>query len=149
MKKQLHNIVTLLLILLAVTSFSQEDTRGAHQVQKEEFGKLDNSTSLERGNYDDIIPIQNRESNTLSKKIFGFLPYWEQSSGANNNIQYNLLTHLACFDFLVQLDASVDTPAGWPWTTEINAAHAQGVKVVMTVVILEEQMEQMLLYGSC
>ena len=70
MKKQLHNIVTLLLILLAVTSFSQEDTKGAHQEQKEEFGKLDNSTSLERGNYDDIIPIQNRESNTLSKKIF-------------------------------------------------------------------------------
>lgn len=134
MKKQLHNIVTLLLILLTVTSFSQEETKGVHQVQKEEFGKLDNTTSQNRGNYDAIIPIQSRESNTLSKKVFGFLPYWEQSSGAHSNIQYNLLSHLACFDFLVQLDASVSTPAGWPWATEINAAHAQGVKVVMTVV---------------
>ena len=134
MKKQLHNTVILLLILLTATSFSQEKTKGAHQLQKDEFGKLDNSDTQNRGNYDAIIPIQNRESNTLSKKVFGFLPYWEQSSGANNNIQYDLLTHLACFDFLVQLDASVSTPAGWPWTTEINAAHAQGVKVVMTVV---------------
>ncbi len=134
MKKQRYNYYFLLLILLSTALFSQEETKGAHQQQKEEFGKIENITFQNRGDYDAIIPLQNRGANTLSKKVFGFLPYWEQSSGAHNNIQYNLLTHLACFDFLVQLDASVATPAGWPWTTEINAAHAQGVKVVMTVV---------------
>ena len=134
MKTKLHKIGIFLLILFSATSFSQEETKGAHQSQKEEFGKIENTASQNRGNYDAIIPLQNRESNTLSKKVFGFLPYWEQSSGAHNNIQYNLMTHIACFDFMVQSDASVDTPVGWPWTTEINAAHAQGVKVIMTVV---------------
>lgn len=121
-------------MLLSTTSFSQEETKGVHESQKEEFGKLDNTASQNRGSYDAIIPIQNRESNTLTKTVFGFLPYWEKTNGANDNLQYDKLSHLACFDFLVQLDASVDTPIGWPWTTEINAAHAEGVKVVMTVV---------------
>ncbi|MFC4722638.1 glycosyl hydrolase family 18 protein [Geojedonia litorea] len=108
--------------------------KGAHQLQKEEFGNLMESNKKSYSKETGIIGLQKSKTTTLSKMVFGFLPYWEQSNGAHANIRYDLLTHLACFDFLVQLDASIRTPAGWPWTTEINAAHAQGVKVVMTVV---------------
>ncbi|MBE9490938.1 MAG: T9SS type A sorting domain-containing protein [Bacteroidetes bacterium] len=136
MRKVLQsNLFVLLVFLSTQTVFSQEIIRkGAHQLQKVEFGnieKVDNNSEVKKQN---IIPLQQRGTNTLNKMIFGFLPYWEQSSGAHNNIQYNLLSHIACFDFLVQLDASITTPAGWPWITEINAAHAAGTKVVMTVV---------------
>lgn len=138
MKRILHHKLIVLLTCMTIqTMLSQEVImEGPHQLQKEEFGKVtadatrrDASKKAEK-----IIGLNALRAPALNKKVFGFLPYWEQSSGAHNNIRYDLLTHLACFDFLVQLDASIATPAGWPWTAEINAAHAQGVKVIMTVV---------------
>lgn len=138
MRKILQNKLLLLLVCLIVqTIWSQENViEGPHQIQKAQFGKLRLDTPHKNPNKkaEKIIGLNASKAPTLSKKIFGFLPYWEQSSNAHSNIRYDLLTHLACFDFLVQLDASIDTPQGWPWTTEINAAHAQGVKVIMTVV---------------
>ncbi|TVZ58633.1 putative secreted protein (Por secretion system target) [Flavobacteriaceae bacterium MAR_2010_105] len=135
MKKHLLQFYLIFVLFQTQALLTQEPIlKGAHQMQKEEFGNLTEfhkkSSAKEKG----IISLQKSKTNTLNKMVFGFLPYWEQSSGAHANIRYDLLSHLACFDFLVQLDASISTPAGWPWTTEINAAHAQGVKVVMTVV---------------
>lgn len=136
MKKHLN--CKLLLVtagLFVSTMFSQEVVvKGAHQLQKEIFGKHINLLKHKKKNDEKIISLQNNQTNTLNKTVFGFLPYWEQSSSAHSNIQYNFLSHLACFDFLVQLDASITTPAGWPWTSEINAAHSAGTKVIMTVV---------------
>ena len=113
--------------------FSQfSETKGIHQLDKEAYGNSKNAVNKTVVGNKEIIPIYNR-TQTLTKKVFGFLPYWEQSSGANNNIVYNNLTHLACFDFLVNFDASISLPTNWPWTTEINTAHSNGVKVIMTV----------------
>jgi len=127
-------ILLALVFLLSNIIASQETSRkGVHELQKEEFGQKENAyrNSMAQAQ---IVPLNKAKANTLSKTVFGFLPYWEQSSGAHSNIQYNLLSHIACFDFLVQLDASITPPAGWPWTNEINAAHNAGTKVVMTVV---------------
>ncbi|WP_299391721.1 glycosyl hydrolase family 18 protein [uncultured Gelidibacter sp.] len=136
-KTLLTRLQFVLCCLMVQTMTSQElILEGPHQKQKHEFGKIDNySIQLNASQRtEDIIGLNTSKVTTLNKKVFGFLPYWEQSSGAHENIRYDLLTHLACFDFLVQLDASIATPQGWPWTNEINAAHAQGVKVIMTVV---------------
>ncbi len=124
-----------LIFCVSQVLLSQEVIRkGAHELQKEEFGKLENIQKESNTNKNEIISLNQGQVSTLNKIVFGFLPYWEQSNNAHSNIQYNLLSHLACFDFLVQLDASIDTPPGWPWVTEINAAHAAGTKVIMTVV---------------
>lgn len=135
------NVLTKLIVLsvfvMSQTMISQEPlTKGAHQLQKEEFGKITANTNTRNSNKKTapIIGLNQSKATTLNKMVFGFLPYWERNAGAHSNIQYDLLTHLACFDFLVQLDASITTPPGWPWTTEINAAHAAGTKVIMTVV---------------
>ncbi|WP_299669786.1 glycosyl hydrolase family 18 protein [uncultured Polaribacter sp.] len=136
MKNNIHyTLFFLVSVFCSTIVFSQEiKTKGIHELQKEEFGKktkiqhkLDNNKSI-------IIPLQKREAQTLSKKVFGFLPYWEQNDNAHNNLQYDLLTHIACFDFRVKIDASILIPPNWPWTTEINAAHNAGTKVIMTVV---------------
>lgn len=136
MKKTLHcTILLALTFLFSNIIISQELYRkGVHELQKEEFGKQVNIYKNTKTNKQQIISLQEKQTNTLNKTVFGFLPYWEQSSNAHSNIQYNLLSHIACFDFLVQLDASITPPAGWPWTTEINAAHTAGTKVIMTVV---------------
>ncbi|MDN3666934.1 glycosyl hydrolase family 18 protein [Algibacter miyuki] len=134
MKKKLLQLCVIGFLGIQVTTAQELIVKGAHQSQKEEFGDVKIALKTSDNKSESIISLQENQATTLNKKVLGFLPYWERSAGAHNNIRYDLLTHLACFDFLVQLDASVSTPAGWPWTTEINAAHAQGVKVVMTVV---------------
>jgi spore germination protein YaaH len=136
MKQKLHSAIFYLVVLFSCNIvLSQEIVKkGIHELQAEEFGKSAKRSIIAGKINAEIIPLQNKSSKTLSKMVFGFLPYWEQSDGAHNNIQYDLLTHLACFDFRVQLDAAISTPPGWPWTTEINAAHAAGTKVIMTVV---------------
>ena len=136
MKQLLHYALIFLVGFFSCNiAYSQEIIKkGAHELQAEEFGSYAKNRKVKSGITSEIIPLQRTKSQELSKKVFGFLPYWEQSDGAHNNIQYNLLTHLACFDFRVQLNATISTPAGWPWTTEINAAHKAGTKVIMTVV---------------
>ena len=136
MKQKLHyTLVVLFTFLSSNIILSQEIVKkGIHELQAKEFGNAANRQINAAKNISAIIPLQSKNQKALSKKVFGFLPYWEQSDGAHNNIQYNLLTHVACFDFRVQLDASISTPPGWPWTTEINAAHTAGTKVIMTVV---------------
>ncbi len=50
------------------------------------------------------------------------------------NFRYDLLTHIAAFDFPVSATGSIDIPAGWPWTEVINNAHTNGVKMIMVIV---------------
>jgi len=135
MKKTFHLSLTFLITFLSVQFITSQEAiiKGTHERQMEEFGNIDKIISKSEASKESIISLQESQASTLNKMVFGFLPYWEQSSGANTNMQYDRLSHLACFNFLVQLDASVATPSGWPWTTEINAAHAAGTKVVMTV----------------
>lgn len=138
MKRTLQHNLMIFMACMTIHTMSSQETimEGPHQQQKAEFGqiKMDDNQQNANKSVEKIIGLNTSKKAALSKKVFGFLPYWEQSSGAHNNIRYDLLTHLACFDFLVQLDASIATPQGWPWTSEINEAHAQGVKVIMTVV---------------
>lgn len=61
--------------------------------------------------------------------VFGFLPYWSGTS----NIRWDLLTHLACFDLRVDAAGNVTNAIGWPWTSTINVARANDVKVIITV----------------
>ncbi|MEA1986729.1 MAG: glycosyl hydrolase family 18 protein, partial [Candidatus Marinimicrobia bacterium] len=62
------------------------------------------------------------------------LPDWKYSS-AEQYLQYDLLSHIACFDFTVSaVDGSIGNPSGWPWTSIINDAHTNGVKMIMCVV---------------
>ncbi len=68
-----------------------------------------------------------------SKTVFGYLPDWEYTT-ARDYLQYDLLTHIAAFDFTVNVSGSISTPSYWPWTDVINAAHTNGVKIIMTVV---------------
>ncbi len=74
-----------------------------------------------------------KKTGGLSGTVFGYLPYWEYAN-ALDNLRFNLLTHIACFDFTVSANGAISNPAGWPWTGIINKAHDNGVKVILTAV---------------
>ena len=67
-----------------------------------------------------------------TKAIFGYLPYWERDT-AGANLRWDLLTHLACFSVGVNSNGTLGTMNGWPssWTSLVNTAHANGVKVIL------------------
>lgn len=79
--------------------------------------------------------------NNLAREVLGFLPYWMLSDpDVTSTIRYDLLSTIAYFDIVLNSDGSIiRSGPGWTgWnsaalTAVVNAAHARGVKVVLTV----------------
>ncbi len=128
-----------LIVLISILSFpgrslAQEIIiKRDHHLQKEEFGYKEKVVSKFNLSGKNIIPLQLNQAKDLSKIVFGFLPYWEYSNGAHNNMHYELLTHIAIFDFFASSTGSIKNPSAWPWTDVINAAHGKGTKVILTI----------------
>ena len=121
------------LFISASISISQEGP-SVHQIEYEKY----KNNKIEKQNEPDfelnIIPLDKTVERTLTKAVFGYLPDWEYLNNAHRNFDYNLLSHIAAFDFGVTANGSISNPAGWPWTSLINEAHQNGVKVVMCVI---------------
>ena len=136
MIKRLNRVVFLLLLLfVSSNAVSQENIKGIHQLQAEEF-RANNISVSKKHSTAEIAPINTEalEEKKLDRVVFGFLPDWEVSS-ADMNMRYELLSHLAVFAFSVQQDGSFTYPSGWPgsWATVMGNAHNAGTKVVMTI----------------
>jgi spore germination protein YaaH len=78
--------------------------------------------------------------NGLTREVFGYLPYWMLGADDLANLDYSLVSTLAYFSVGVQSNGALaKTGVSWNgWTSSamtsvINAAHARGVKVVLTV----------------
>ena len=110
-----------------------EPKKGIHEEQREEFVRDVRIVSKFDKSGKGIIPLQKSQTKELSKIVFGFLPDWEYNDGAHNNLHYDLLSHLAVFNFLASSNGDLSNPSGWPWTDVINASHTNGVKVILTV----------------
>ena len=110
-------------------SFAQE--LSIHKQHKQEFGLKEKHESLFDKSGADIIPLQ--KTRALKKAIFGYLPDWEYISG-RNNLKYDLLSHIAAFDFSVSKEGNISNPSYWPWTDVINLAHQNGVKIILCAV---------------
>ncbi len=76
------------------------------------------------------IPLVPKPSK-LNSMIFGYLPYWGNSSFLN----YDLLTHIAAFSVEVSSQGQITNAHGWPWNNLINTAHSHGVKVILVATL--------------
>jgi spore germination protein YaaH len=81
--------------------------------------------------------------NHLRKQVFGFLPYWTLSAADLQWMQYGLVSTIAYFGVAARADGSLATTStGWNgWNSSamtgvINAAHAKGAKVVVTITMM-------------
>ncbi|RUA09087.1 MAG: hypothetical protein DSY82_06405, partial [Flavobacteriia bacterium] len=106
---------------------------GIHQEQLSKYGVKEEILSKFDNSGKDIIPLQQNQAKALQKIVFGFLPDWEYDKGAHNNMHYDLLSHIAIFNFLANSAGNLTYPSGWPWTDVINKAHTNGTKVIMAV----------------
>jgi len=98
----------------------------------------------------DIIPLQPKGESNLTADVFGYLPYWEYPE-ALSNLNYDLLSHIACFSFSVNASGQINQASQWPWTDLINTAHSNGVKVVFSVInfdISNSELHEILIPGT-
>ncbi len=105
-----------------------------HKNHWEKFGKNLKTLNKSPVNAEPILPLDTEKAESLSKAVFGYLPDWEYLNGAHDNLRYDLLTHIAAFDFSVSANGTISNPSGWPWSDVINSAHSNGVKVIMVAV---------------
>lgn len=137
--------VMLLLVLLSAASGQVVELPSIHQIELQAHPSEVGPVTLLAPAATTIMPLQPRAAMTFTpptKAIFGYLPYWERAAG-EANIRWNLLTHLACFSMGVNTNGSLQAMSGgggWPgnWTSLINTAHANGVKVILVVTLFNQ-----------
>ena len=133
MKKRFVLILLLTLPVHTVVSQTGEQPHSIHWQEWEAHRHLPKMPSLFDSTGRDIEPLAMGKRQLLQRAVFGYLPDWQYKS-ARSFLQYDLLSHLAAFDFTVNSSGYITNPSYWPWTDVINAAHNEGVKVIMVAV---------------
>ncbi len=117
---------------VSLTFAQKSSITSLHQLEYEAHIDCPVSPDLVGDNTRQIIPLRlPSRSEELCATVFGYLPYWESSA----NIHWDLLTHVAAFGVSVNADGTLGNDHGWPWTSMVNTAHANGVKVVLTATL--------------
>lgn len=77
------------------------------------------------------------QKTTLTKDIYGFLPYWEASD--ISHIRWDLLSYVAYFSLEMNADGSIADYHNWPSGTYVQAllstAHANGTRVTVAATL--------------
>ncbi len=137
----------LIIYILLYAVVSAQEPISIHQLEYQAHRHLAKQPSFYDLSGADIIPLDEARTTTLSADVFGYLPDWEYS-GARQYLQYDLLSHLAAFDFTVSAEGAISYPGYWPWTDVINEAHKNGVKVIMTAVNFDKDQIRNLLTNT-
>ena len=85
-----------------------------------------------------IIP-RARHGVTVSREVYGYLPYWRVDAGTARRLDYSTLSTIAFFAVPIKRSGALDTGApgfdayvGPAAAAVTNAAHARGIRVVPT-----------------
>jgi len=130
----------LLIITFCFLQFSlAQNQKSIHQIEWENH--LEDVINLEKvESAVSTVPLNKEafEQKALSHYVFGYLPDWVYLDPPLY-FQFDLLTHIALFDFGVDVSTgAISNPPSWPWTILIDTAHANGVKMIMCVVEFDD-----------
>lgn len=125
----------------------------AHQAQMQWYSQYPFRTEAE---YDQLRPAPRKGAapaarrggaGGLSRKVFGWLPYWEGT--AYTNFDYSLLSTIAYFSYEVNTNTGGYVSIhSWATTPLISWAHSNGVKVVLTATCFGNASNQRLLEST-
>ena len=135
-------------ILLFITSLSvaicQQTYKSIHQSDLEYY-KENFLEPLYKTYEGPAKPLSNIKKN-LSKKVFGYHPYWQGTKWQYYN--FDLLSTIAYFSAEADENGNLIDLHGWPATDLINKAHENGVEVVLTVTLFSKTKLETLLSSS-
>ncbi|HZW38049.1 MAG TPA: glycosyl hydrolase family 18 protein [Ignavibacteriaceae bacterium] len=133
----------LVLFLFVTTSYSQEH-QSIHYMDYINNPVVDEPN--EQSTIFKVAPLNLKKVKNTSA-VFGYLPDWEYVN-SRRYLRYDLLTHIACFDFAISSTGSITNPSYWPWTGIIDTAHQNGVKIILTAVCFDTAAIRNLLTNS-
>jgi spore germination protein YaaH len=127
-------LLILILMLPLVVSAQTDIERKSIHWREYELHRNDSAAQLTPGSaVSPLLPKSTGKTN-LSKKVYGWHPYWASSS-AYLSYDYNALSHIACFGYEADSATGGYTSIhGWDTTPIIAYAHQRGVKVTLTVI---------------
>jgi spore germination protein YaaH len=119
------NAFGIILFLGFISNLPAQIPFSVHEQQALQFRKMNpGKQKIENSGVNKLKTIN---SNSI---IFGYLPDWNYPS-AVQYLRYDILTHIAIFDFPVDSTGVITNPMSWPWTDVISQAHNNNVKVIM------------------
>lgn len=126
-------IKLLLLLILAMTVISGQTSAqekippSIHQIEYRRHREQKPVYSYEQTG--PVFLLQKRTKGP-NREIFGYLPYWV----SGQYIRWSHLTTLAYFGLEFDSRGSIVASHGWPATSLVNRAHANGVRVVVVAI---------------
>ena len=138
MTKPFLYIIFILILLFALNLKSQEITfKSIHQEESEYYRNFGLETMNEFDsiqNFDYIAPPFKNKDYTLTKRVFGYHPYW---GGSNYlNYQWDLLSDFCHFSYEVSPETGDPiTTHEWNTSAAIDSALANNVKVHLCVTL--------------
>ncbi|MEZ4763118.1 MAG: glycosyl hydrolase family 18 protein [Calditrichia bacterium] len=134
--KLFQKIIALVIVFSINVLIAQEKLPEFHSIHQFEKEKYKDYQIPEKDQLKPFVgkprPLQAR-TNPPSKEVFGYLPYWVYNTYPNLN--YDLLTTIAYFGADVNASGNITNDHNWPAAGLIDMAHANGVRVVLTVIL--------------
>ena len=136
MKKNIFYLLILILLIQISYLSGESDARLFRSVHEEHLNLFpERHLPVQIEKRESLIKSEmSQKSNSLKRSVFGYLPYWERSTDAAF-FRYDLLSHLAIFNWGVNPEGNLTQPPGWPgdWNAIIGEARNSGVKLIMCV----------------
>ncbi|MDF2436936.1 MAG: N-acetylmuramyl-L-alanine amidase, negative regulator of AmpC, AmpD [Bacteroidota bacterium] len=113
--------------------------KSIHQEQSEKYASYgfsseeqwDSLRLLETGAQKKAI-VRSPNACNLTKRVYGWQPYWNNTSATYNNYDWNGLTDLCYFSYDVNsADGNATSTHGWSTATVVTAAQSNGVNVTL------------------
>ena len=125
--------IVLLLLFMQQSILTGQEHPSIHQIEYEKYKVFPKKPSQFDPSGAGIIPLNTSKNRTPSSTVFGYFPYWNYPESVQD-MQFDLLSHIAVFDFSVLSNGNLSPPSAWPWTDLINEAHENNVKIILTAV---------------
>lgn len=117
---------------------STVEHKSIHWEQSEKYAQYnlseaqwDSLNSIETGSSFPVIMRGPRACN-LTKRVYGWQPYWNATSATYNNYDWNGLTDLCYFSYDVNsADGTATSTHGWATAPVVTAAQSAGVNVTL------------------
>jgi GH18 family chitinase len=124
---------TVIILILASLAMAQAEPVSAHAEHHQQYGDVVPQLPPWDARQQPMDLVE--RDRDPSHVVFGYHPYWNGT--AYQNYPWEIISHLAWFSLDMNSSGNITNAHSWPWNDLVNVAHANGVKVIVTVTLFD------------